>query len=60
MSNLDPSYLSDQASENNHNSPKIDSEETSNQRENDHFVLAMDQYREYEPSGPIDRDCFEY
>jgi hypothetical protein len=60
MNNLDHSYLSDSTVENNHNSPKIDSEEASYQQENDHFVLAMDQYREYEPSGPIDRNFFEY
>jgi hypothetical protein len=59
VSNLDHSYLSDQAGENNYNSPKIDSEETSNQRENDHYVLAIDQYEEYDPSGPIAEDFFE-
>ena len=60
MSNLDHSYLSDPAGENNHNYHKIDSEETSKQWENDQFLISMDQYRDYAPSGPIDRDFFEY
>ena len=41
-------------------SPKVESEEVSNHLDDDHFVLAIDQDRVYDPTGPIDRDFFEY
>jgi hypothetical protein len=59
MSNSNDSHLSDQEGDN-ENFPNIDSEETCNKQENDQFVLAMDQFRDYDPSGPINRDFFEY
>jgi hypothetical protein len=59
MSYFNDSHLSDQEGDNG-NCLHIDSDETCHKQENDQFFLAMDQVRDYDPSGPINRNFFEY
>jgi hypothetical protein len=60
MEGLDYPCLSNPDRANDNSSPKVEPKEVSNQIEDKHFVLAMDQDRTYDPSGPIDREFFEY
>jgi hypothetical protein len=60
MESLDELCLSNHEEADDNCSPKVESGEVSNQLDNYHFVLAMDQDRAYDPTGPIDRDFFEY
>jgi hypothetical protein len=59
MANLEDSLESDKKDINNQLSPLNEDEGTPDDFENDHFVLAMNQDRDYDPSGPIHKEFFE-
>jgi hypothetical protein len=60
IDNLDESYNSEKDDQLSQQSPADETEKHSNEHDSDQFVLAMNQERDYEHSGHIMNDFFEY
>jgi hypothetical protein len=60
IDNLEESYDSDNKDINSQQSPLEEDEDMPNESETDQFFLAINQDKEYDPSGPIDKEFFTF